>query len=240
MTQPSARQLLGLFAEARRRSIDLYAASALVELAALPSWPDPADEAASGTLLEALRALLIQERERPRDLHRVSLAITAPLRGAQPSLNDNVRVLLGSAVRELLVIGYSFGDRGFEAALHSAAAKQVAVTIVGERGDRSLRTLLDFWPSTGRRPFVYVGYEPDIDRVFAVHAKVVVADRRRMLAGSANFTASGLVHNFEVGLVTEGAVAEEMCRVVEAHVTAAYLVPLEASAGRKRLSRSAR
>lgn len=42
----------------------------------------------------------------------------------------------------------------------------------------------------------------------ALHAKVVIADRRRTLIGSANLSRGGFVGNHEMGVVVEGAVVE--------------------------------
>src|SRR5207237_10078476 len=88
----------------------------------------------------------------------------------------------------LLVIGYSVTDRLFADLLHAAARRSVTITLVGDRGQATLRDLLTRWPAGLARPIALQGVEPLAEERFAVHGKVIVADNQTALVGSANFT----------------------------------------------------
>jgi phosphatidylserine/phosphatidylglycerophosphate/cardiolipin synthase-like enzyme len=50
---------------------------------------------------------------------------------------------------------------------------------------------------------------------FLLHAKLVIADQRRMILGSANLTGPGLSHNLEAGVILGPREATEMAGIVE-------------------------
>jgi phosphatidylserine/phosphatidylglycerophosphate/cardiolipin synthase-like enzyme len=50
---------------------------------------------------------------------------------------------------------------------------------------------------------------------FLLHAKLVVADRKRMILGSANLTRPGLSHNLEAGVVLGEREAGEIVGIIE-------------------------
>jgi len=221
-----ARQLVTLWQHARAAQLDLYSAAAIEGLQRLAAWPPGATSEQGSQALESLRALTVQAREAPRGYQRVSTSVTAPIRAGFPSIADDLRTLIKGARKELMVVGFDFGEQAFASALHEAARRGIAVTVVGDRNMAGIGHLAAFWPSDITGPAVYVGVEPDLGRVFRVHAKTVVADRMRALVGSANFTAGGLRNNLEFALLVEGPCAQELVQLVDDHVARGYLVPL--------------
>lgn len=130
--------------------------------------------------------------------------------------------LVETAGSELLLMTYSAKPyEPLRAALTSAAARGVRIAVVVETlqgagsaisGDepaaafRGLDVELWHWPARKRA-------EPHAK----MHAKIAVADRRRLLVSSANLTQSGVGKNIEAGLLIHGGTAPQ--RAAE-HITA--------------------
>ena len=89
------------------------------------------------------------------------------------------------------------------------------MTVIGDREAAVARNLRRSWPTTATPLEALEDVEPGCDVRHRMHGKVLVADRARALVGSANFSAGGLGHNVEFGVIVEGEVAERMCRTVE-------------------------
>ncbi len=120
--------------------------------------------------------------------------------------------LIDEAARELILASYAtVPGRQVREALHAAAERGVSLTLLLERPQDnpnfqgnsdpfpglSARRLA--WPATARSPDA------------AMHAKVLVVDRRTALVGSANLTSRALEHNLECGLlVREGSVPAQL------------------------------
>ena len=65
----------------------------------------------------------------------------------------------------------------------------------------------------GGRNFVLADFEkPDLGYL---HAKVMVADREKMIIGSANLSAGGQKNNYEMGVLIEGEEAWKVADVIE-------------------------
>lgn len=113
--------------------------------------------------------------------------------------------LIGEAKHELLLVSYAtYPSSEIRTALHDAEARGVRITTLLERpadnpqfngpdnpfADLRARHLV--WPAQRRDPGA------------ALHAKVLVVDRRTALVGSANLTGYGLERNLECGLLIRG------------------------------------
>jgi phosphatidylserine/phosphatidylglycerophosphate/cardiolipin synthase-like enzyme len=98
----------------------------------------------------------------------------------------------------------------------------VAVTVVSDRTRTGARELAGTWPAGAAPLTALEGVEPEMMK-WIVHGKVLVADRRMALVGSANFTEGGLLRNVEIGVRLEGRVAEEICRFVKKLETEGWL-----------------
>lgn len=66
------------------------------------------------------------------------------------------------------------------------------------------------------------------DEYRRMHGKVIVADRARVLIGSANFSVGGLAGNIKLGVRLEGAVAQEIHRTIEQLREEGWLVTVAA------------
>lgn len=184
------------------------------------------ERAALHGLLAAIVGLRRGERVRPRP----ELVWTGPepQRGRARRTSVIVPELLQGAQREVFLAGYSFmGEGELLAPLHVAMRDRgvrVEIVIDGsgvevdhdvppqEVLDRAVTAFWKWtWPWESPRPTLL--YDPrTLTRVWkprwqrwmseaSMHAKCVVVDRRRVLIGSANFTARAQFHNIEVGVV---------------------------------------
>lgn len=226
-----ARSLVRAWRLAREAGRVLFAPGAGETLGALPGWSacgmPPAGIATDPvvTVLEALRAVELHHQEQPADLARVTLVTTLP-GGPRPvaATRDVARELLRSAKRELLVIGFSLTDPDLRGLLARRAADGVRVTVVGDRASGDLPSLVQAWPTTAQPLVALWDVRPERGEHRRMHGKVIVADRRVALLGSANFSAGGLGANIEFGVRVEGAVGMEVHRVVEALYSEGWLV----------------
>ena len=227
-----ARSILRAWRLARDAGRALFAPGVGETLPSLPGWGGCGMPAAgvtkepAVTVLEALRAVELHHQEQPADLARVSLVATLP-GGARPiaATRDVAREIVRGACRELLVVGFSITDAEFCALLTKRGADGVRVTVVGDREARDVEALARGWPATAAPLTALRDVEPERGEHRRMHGKVIVADRRVALLGSANFSVGGLSGNIELGVRVEGGVAQEIHRAVEALRDEGWLVP---------------
>jgi cardiolipin synthase len=175
-----------------------------------------APDAVQTTLVASLRAMEIIARDVVQGMTRPSLVATLPIPAREAiDTRGAIRALIRSARRELLVVGFSITDDDFRELLIAQGMAGLKVCVVSDRVQKGARHLAQRWP-TGARPLLALeNVEPAQGEFSQMHGKTVVADRARALVGSANFTAGGFRNNLEFGLLVEGDVAEQICRVVE-------------------------
>ena len=113
--------------------------------------------------------------------------------------------LISEAQREILLVSYAtFPDAEVRATLSAAVARGVRVTTLFERevDNPNFDGHLDPFPDLLARRL----YWPKITRPpgAAMHAKVLVIDRKTALVGSPNLTGFGIEKNLECGLLVRG------------------------------------
>lgn len=154
--------------------------------------------------------------------HESELVLSGPEVAELPSRDTAAvfRLLLQAATREILVTGYAVhaGSELFaEAAERLDADASLSMTLVVDfrRGHDTTATSIlarrlteDFWkrhwPKSARRPRLLYdprGLDSDPKRRAAMHAKVVVIDRKTAFISSANLTERAQERNIEVGVL---------------------------------------
>lgn len=116
-------------------------------------------------------------------------------RGRLTALLDGARERLDVQMEEL-------SDAAMVASLIAAAGRGVAVTVVAPARDRSAATN----GALGR--LAAAGVTVRVLESPVVHAKAIVADRRRYYVGSLNLTSSSLGPNREVGILLDDSAGE--------------------------------
>ncbi|NUK32308.1 hypothetical protein HRW12_00655 [Streptomyces lunaelactis] len=156
---------------------------------------------AAGLLIGAAQARL-----RYRSRHHAEVVWTGPASGVQTSRLTSAVVteLIASARKELLLVSFAaFPPASLTAALDSAAARGVEVTLLLEQpaDNPTFRGGVTFpaipavrwnWPLGKREPGA------------ALHAKIIVVDRQVALVGSANLTSHAFEKNLECGILLRG------------------------------------
>lgn len=162
------------------------------------------------------RKLAAEVRRIGQNTDRVSLIVTGLewLGGGTQAIEGRLIELIETARRELTLVIYSMtaGPARVWDALERAVDGGVRCTLVVDRLSAQDQQMYErFRRLRNRHPatfevFDFIG-EDDNDHL---HAKIVVADRRRALVGSANLTARGLLLAHELAVLLEGPVAEEV------------------------------
>lgn len=230
MTRIDARSVLAAWRAVRGAGIDPFSASAPERLPTAPGWSSlrlPLRDIVAErvvTILDAIRALELHDRETAKPVDKVQVVATLPMRapGVVPT-RETVRELVVAAKLEILVVGFAFTDLWLRDLLVARAHEGVAVTVVGDRKNATARSLRRDWPSG--LALVALEDVEGLDDYKSLHAKVIVADRARALVGSANFTVSGLGRNLEFGLRVEGPAAERIAQTIDGLVREGWLVP---------------
>jgi phosphatidylserine/phosphatidylglycerophosphate/cardiolipin synthase-like enzyme len=152
---------------------------------------------------------------------RVSVVTTGLgwLGGGAGAIERTLIQLIGTAQRELILAVYamSAGPAQVWEALERTVEGGVSCTLVVDRLTsqnlvmRERLQALRARHSSTFRLLDFVG-ETESDHL---HAKIVVADRRRALVGSANLTAHGMLLAHELAVVIDGPAAEQIAARVE-------------------------
>lgn len=124
--------------------------------------------------------------------------------------------MIKEAVRTAIVVGYSLTKAAAPliADLADATRRGVACSLVADRMEDKLATLVSYWPSDVGFPPLWSRPTDPNDEQSALHAKFIVVDSRRLLITSANLTYHGFHGNIELGVFLDGSVAAEAERLV--------------------------
>lgn len=128
--------------------------------------------------------------------------------------------MIKKAKQEVMIVAYrlTVAHEELGHSLESALARGCIVTIVLDRSgapvaaeDSFLNRLLKNYHNW----VVWDFHETSGSQNVALHAKLVIVDRRTALIGSANFSRNGLVENHELALSVAGKTARSLCTAVE-------------------------
>jgi cardiolipin synthase len=165
---------------------------------------------------EAIHTIAGEIRTVFREVNRVSLIVTGLgwLGGGIRAIESALLRLIESADQEIVMAVYAMtpGPERLWTAVERAVDGGVRCSITVDRLDQQNREMLDWLRRLSERHretlhvHDYLG-EDDNDHL---HAKIVVADRRRAIVGSANLTAHGLLLAHELALAIDGPIAEEI------------------------------
>lgn len=140
------------------------------------------------------------------------------LRHAVQAIEPAILELVADATEELHLAVYLLGDDAGPLVnlLQEAVARGVRVLVVASdlsrQGREAVRKLEEARRAGGDVRIVeFRDHEGGV-----LHAKVVVADRRRAVVGSANLTWGGLRGNHEIAVLVEGEPAWRLAALVEA------------------------
>jgi phosphatidylserine/phosphatidylglycerophosphate/cardiolipin synthase-like enzyme len=150
------------------------------------------------------------------DTNRVSLIVTGLgwLGGGVQAIENALLRLVDGAEHELALAVYAMspGPERLWAAIERAVDGGIRSTIIIDRLDEQNPAMRDWIHQLWFRhadTLRLVDFRGE-DSNDHLHAKIVVADRRMAIVGSANLTAHGLLLAHELALLVEGPAAEEI------------------------------
>jgi cardiolipin synthase A/B len=164
---------------------------------------------------------------------RIEVAWTYPgdARGSLRTTGGVARDIIDASRNTLLIVGYSvttnpaFVGLAAQTLAHVARAgsRGVAVTAVMDRNVNKV-SLLRAWNPAIPLPSLFTWPEAG-DKMAALHAKLLIADRKDALITSANLTYHGFERNLEMGVRVTGKAAGEIHDQIQELITARELVP---------------
>jgi phosphatidylserine/phosphatidylglycerophosphate/cardiolipin synthase-like enzyme len=184
------------------------------------------------TLAAALLSARAAHCQAETEASQAHLVWTGPVSAAVPA-RSTLSVLLeliDTAQHEIVIVGYALTEGASEVFAHLGAARQrgVRVVIIGNQLEQRLELIRTSWPDSQQMPELYTRPVSPDDPQSALHAKLAVADKQRMLVTSANLTYHGLSGNVEVGVLVEGNVAAEAVQLINRLIAEGVVVRLDA------------
>jgi len=119
------------------------------------------------------------------------------IRSFRSVIND----LISNATNELYLTAYVLTDMSIVNKLKNALERGVQVEIYLYVDESSIRNETVDYILNLKREFNYLKIHRIENEI--LHAKVLVADGKKVLSGSANFTFSGMTNNYELGFLIE-------------------------------------
>lgn len=150
---------------------------------------------------------------------KVEILVTGPeligkgVRGIEPVIEE----IINEASSEIHIMTYLLTSSALRILelLRRAAERGIRITIViNDLKSQHPRVIAELRSMAGQFPHVrvvsFVGLHGG-----QLHAKVIVADRKKAVVGSANLSWGGMYSNYEVGLLIEGEPAWQLAEIVE-------------------------
>jgi len=152
------------------------------------------------------------------------------VRGIEPVVEE----LILSARRDIHILAYLFTPQAtnFLRLLEEAAQRSVEIRILVNRLDQQHTRIRSRLRSLERSCDTVEVVTLGSEHGRQLHAKVVVADRKRAVIGSANFSWGGMVANYEIGVLVEGQAAWKMAELIDSLI-ASSLKPSTRSVSRR-------
>lgn len=125
------------------------------------------------------------------------------------SVGSVIAEMIDSAEKELLLTVYILSSYDVIEHIHHALARGVSVRVIMNSPDNQMpvvQKLRDL-----EKEYPYIGIMGVTDTM--MHARVMVADRKTVLVGSANLSISRMTKNYEMGLLVRN---DEVAQQVEA------------------------
>ena len=204
------RAVASLYDASQRAGINLFAAQALEKVCALPEATS-LKEIESKDLLSRLRSIDVALSHRTQSQIQLVASVPEKIRldSQVPMTEETLAQMVAGANHDLLVLAFELKSKTFRERLATflrRPGRLLRIVIDHRVGAAELKQevinwdapeTLEIWQYVKRKDLG--GIDNNVPGI--MHAKVVVADRRDCLVGSANFTDSALNNlNFELGV----------------------------------------
>ena len=148
------------------------------------------------------------------------------------SIDSAVQELICNAKDEILVVAYLLTEAasGIIDRLRESAEKGVKITMLIDNIECQERTVIERLKTLARHPNVRIlSFSDPHGR--HLHAKVIVADRKRAVIGSANLSWGGMVTNYEIGVLIEGETVWKLANVIDKLIIENRVMRIASSVG---------
>jgi len=152
-------------------------------------------------------------------MNKVKILATGPeflkegIRGTGPVIEEMIK----NSKKEIQIMAYviSFHASKFLDHLEDALKREVKITVILNRldeQDEKIKRKIKKMKRQYHKLKVINFTDPSGGDL---HAKVIVADRKKAVIGSANFSWHGMSHNYEVGVQLEGDSAWKLAKIID-------------------------
>ncbi|TIX46360.1 MAG: hypothetical protein E5W81_01800 [Mesorhizobium sp.] len=134
------------------------------------------------------------------------------------SIETGLFGLFENAKHRIVGTAYSITPAAFDVPptlIAAAIDRQVHVTFVINRvSSQNNRAIIDLLKLSRGAPELLELYDFDLGEEADLHAKVIVADEEIAMIGSPNYSARGLLHNYEMAVSVRGKAAATMANMI--------------------------
>lgn len=150
-------------------------------------------------------------------MNDVEILVTGPkiMKGGTRGTEPVIEELIKNADREIQLVAYLFTSSAIHLLelIKQSAEKGIKITIIvndfnsQEKIIRNeLIKLSKIYPHV--KIYNFIEQKP-------LHAKIIVADRKKAIVGSANFSWSGMYTNYEIGIAITGESAWKLAQIID-------------------------
>jgi len=157
-------------------------------------------------ILEILQLCISIASNKPEEKTELVITTLDSFKLRSRKIRDVIQELLNSAEESIVFTGYSVSDYFAEMidTIIRKSQQGIYVTLyVNNAEKQSLERLLAY---QGKFLKVYEYSKSKVDKMAALHAKILVVDKKKSLVSSANLSYHGLEGNIEIGLLNESLV----------------------------------
>jgi phosphatidylserine/phosphatidylglycerophosphate/cardiolipin synthase-like enzyme len=157
---------------------------------------------------------------------RATVLVTGPawMGSGIGSIETALKRLLSGAREDVAITAYSLSgsaDPLFEW-IEEALMRGVRVKLIYNKVDRLKKAALSRLDSLAEEYPHFLLYDFADKKTYDLHAKAVVADRRKAIVGSSNLSVGGILGNHEMAILIEGSPAATVGRAIERLIKSSY------------------
>ena len=129
-----------------------------------------------------------------------------------PVLED----MINSTENEIILATYVITDSAIHILklLNDALSKGIKLKIIVNHINKE-DVFFKKWVQKNRENYANFVFKINDRKEYRLHAKVIISDRKKAIVGSANYTWSGMIKNFEIGTYLEGSEIWKLASLIE-------------------------
>ena len=169
------------------------------------------DDISVANLKSFIDLAFIMAKHQKENEPRISPVWTGPiLETGVVKLNtyDTVKYLIESAEQEIFIVGYTFSFkeesvRELLKSIERSVERNCRVNIIVNDVENNFKEIMNNWKKASYQLNVYHWVGSSLSDYTSLHAKLIIADQRKVLLTSANFSYHGFHKNIETGVLVD-------------------------------------